>query len=109
MTAQSKCNDVLKFVEEFKNKFAEAFELGLPPPWNSKRWFYSNERYEEFINIKRNNHEQFNNVNGPIRGIIIYFKNFKDFILLCIITYLELYLQYHMIYIHNWILLLKEW
>jgi hypothetical protein len=37
MVAQSKCNVVLQFGQEFRGKFVEAFELGLPPPWNQDK------------------------------------------------------------------------
>jgi hypothetical protein len=31
---QSKCNVMLQFGQEFRGKFAEVIELGLPSPWN---------------------------------------------------------------------------
>ena len=36
MTTQSKWNVVLQFGQEFRGKFAEAFELGLLMPWNEE-------------------------------------------------------------------------
>jgi hypothetical protein len=83
LTSQHRIQAVQYSVNDFKNRFLEASSLGLPIPWTEDGWSISRECYEKELEKERSNHEQFQDVKGPIKGKIIYEKLFKYFLLLC--------------------------
>jgi hypothetical protein len=64
--ALNKCNSLRQFTQEFINWFLVAFELGLPPSWNSERWFFSVEGYNDSLDKKINSNGQFKDIGHPI-------------------------------------------
>jgi len=84
-----KCQGILQLRQQFGSRFHDAFQLGLWVPWNDQGWFYCVEIYEEKIEKERTNHEQFEDIIGLIRGIIIFKKLSNDFTFLSILKTIQ--------------------
>jgi len=68
LTAQRRIQEIQYSVNYFKNRFLEASSLGLPITWNEEGWSISIEHYQKELEKERSNHEQFQDVTGPIKG-----------------------------------------
>lgn len=63
-----KRKEVKSLGQQFRGHISKTVHLGLPPPWMQDGWSYFGNIYLDALERKRNDHEEFKDVIGDIRG-----------------------------------------